>query len=142
MANRFVPNDPARELLDKTLDRSDEVMAEGRDRLLDLRVPVDTRSDLPKAFAAAGGDLAQGRPVTFRTVVEGTVRDMLRTMRDEEAYRIDSEARSRRFSVPRPRRSKARSRMARRILACVFATTGAASMKGPSSRCLALGTGG
>jgi signal transduction histidine kinase len=91
VANRIPLEDPSRNMLDKALDRADEVLAEGRDRVVDLRVPVDTLSDLPNAFAAAGEDLAQGRPVQFRAVVEGAVRDLVRSVKDE-AYRIGREA--------------------------------------------------
>jgi signal transduction histidine kinase/ligand-binding sensor domain-containing protein len=91
VANRIPPQDPTRDMLDKALDRADQVLAEGRDRVLDLRVPVDTMSDLSRAFAAAGDDLAQGRPVTFRIVVAGTPRDLVRSVKDE-AYRIGREA--------------------------------------------------
>jgi signal transduction histidine kinase len=91
VANRIPAQDPTRDLLDKALNRADEVIAEGRDRVLDLRVPVDTLNDLPKAFATAGEDLALGRAVSFRTVVEGEPRALERLVKDE-AYRIGREA--------------------------------------------------
>jgi signal transduction histidine kinase len=91
VANRIPAQDPARDLLDKALNRADEVLAEARDRVLDLRVPVDTLNDLPKAFAAAGEDLALGRAVSFRTVVEGEPRALEPLVKDE-AYRIGREA--------------------------------------------------
>jgi len=91
VANRIPREDPTREMLESALDRADEVMAEGRDRVLDLRVPVDTLSDLPQAFAASGGDLARGRPIKFSTVVEGTPRGLVWEVKDE-AYRIGREA--------------------------------------------------
>ena len=90
-ANQIPPLDPTRALLDTALVRADEVLAEGRDRVLDLRVSNDALSDLPRAFSAAGEEFAQGRSVTFRTTVEGTARDLLRTVKDE-TYRIGREA--------------------------------------------------
>ena len=56
-----------------------------------MRVSNDALSDLPRAFSATGEELAQGRSVTFRTTVEGTARDLLRTVKDE-TYRIGREA--------------------------------------------------
>jgi signal transduction histidine kinase/ligand-binding sensor domain-containing protein len=91
VANRIPREDATREMLDKALDRADEVLAEGRDRVLDLRVPVDTLNDLPKALAAAGEELAEGREVTFRTIVDGTPHGLVRSVKDE-AYRIGREA--------------------------------------------------
>jgi signal transduction histidine kinase/ligand-binding sensor domain-containing protein len=90
-ANRIPKGDPARAALDATLERADEVIAEGRNRVLDLRVPAETLDELPEALAAAGNDLARGRELTFRTVVEGTVRALVPIVHDE-IYRIGREA--------------------------------------------------
>ena len=91
VANRIAPDDPSRELLDDALRRADAVMEEGRDRVLDLRVSSDHRVDLTEALAATGEELAQGRAVAFRCVVDGTPRDLVQGVRDE-AYRIGREA--------------------------------------------------
>ena len=69
--NELPVNNPTRARLDKALDRADTVLAEGRNRVLDLRVPADTLRDLPDALAAAGAEIAQGGTGTFRALVEG-----------------------------------------------------------------------
>ncbi len=91
VANRIAADDPVRASLDEALDRADQVIAEGRDRVLDLRVPAYTSNELPEALAAAGDDLAQGRAIAFRATVEGNARELERKI-EEEAYRIAREA--------------------------------------------------
>jgi signal transduction histidine kinase/ligand-binding sensor domain-containing protein len=91
VANRMSADDPVRGMLDEALDRADEVIAEGRDRVLDLRVPANASSELSGSLIAAGEDLAQGRSIAFHTIVEGHVRDLDRHVADE-AYRIGREA--------------------------------------------------
>jgi signal transduction histidine kinase/ligand-binding sensor domain-containing protein len=90
-ANRVLPADPAREMLDKALSRADEVLAEARDRVQDLRIPLETRSDLAQSLAAVGDELALGRHVAFRVIVEGPP-IKLRTKIIEEVYCIGREA--------------------------------------------------
>jgi signal transduction histidine kinase/ligand-binding sensor domain-containing protein len=91
VANRLAPEDPTRGLLEKTLARADEVMAEGRDRVQDLRTQAHTRTDLRLAFDAEGKALSQGRVVTFATVVTGEPRELVPSV-GEESFRIGCEA--------------------------------------------------
>jgi signal transduction histidine kinase/ligand-binding sensor domain-containing protein len=84
-------HEPARELMEKALDRADEVLAEGRDRVQDLRAAESMVSDLPQALMKAGEELAQDHPAEFRVVVEGSARKLHPIVRDE-AYRIAREA--------------------------------------------------
>jgi len=91
VANRIAPDDPSRDMLDEALKRADGVMAEGRDRVLDLRVAAERFGELPEAMTATGEELAQGRPVDFRCAVEGTSRRLQRAVKDE-VYRIGREA--------------------------------------------------
>jgi signal transduction histidine kinase/ligand-binding sensor domain-containing protein len=87
-----IPKDnPARAKLEQALDRADVVVAEGRDRVLDLRVAADSTQELPEAFAAAGKELAQGRTASFSITVDGVRRGILLSVGDE-AYRIGREA--------------------------------------------------
>ena len=87
-----IPADmPAHNALEKTLDHADEVLAEGRDRILNLRVHSASLSDLPAAFRAVAEETSEGRDATFKTVVEGHVRD-LHPLVLEECYRIGREA--------------------------------------------------
>jgi signal transduction histidine kinase len=90
-ANRIMPGDPAREVLDSALKRADEVIAEARDRVQDLRVPLEARSDLVRSLADIGKELALGRPVKFNVLVEGPPR-RLRPKIVDEAYSIGREA--------------------------------------------------
>ena len=87
-----IPNsEPARQLMDSALDRADEVMAEGRDRVRHLRVSVGPPKDLAEAFTQAGRELSQGTNVEFALVVEGDVRPLYPLVLDE-AYWIGHEA--------------------------------------------------
>ena len=72
------------------LDRADEVVAEGRDRVRNLRGAVSL-SDLPAAFERVAKECSPGGDTTFKTVVEGNVRE-LHPMVLEESYSIGREA--------------------------------------------------
>lgn len=90
--SKQIPADlPARDALENTLDHADEVLAEGRDRIRNLRVHSASLSDLPSAFRGVAEETSQGRDVVFKTVVEGKVRD-LHPMVLEESYCIGREA--------------------------------------------------
>ena len=91
VARQLPDRDPVRQTLDKTLDHADQVLAEGRDRVRDLRGTALSLSDLPAAFQRVADETARGREATFRTIVEGTVRD-LHPMVLEESYCIGREA--------------------------------------------------
>ena len=84
-------SEPAREDLEKTLDHADEVLAEGRDRLRNLRSSTIPFGGLPTAFERVAEENSQDRDVTFKTVVEGRVLE-LHPMIREEAYSIGREA--------------------------------------------------
>lgn len=87
-----IPADsPAHDALDKTLDHADQVLAEGRDSIRNLRVRSASLSDLPAAFRMVAEETSQGRDAVFKTVVEGRVRD-LHPLVLEECYCIGREA--------------------------------------------------
>jgi signal transduction histidine kinase len=87
-----VPADmPAHNALEKTLDHADEVLAEGRARIQNLRVNPISLSDLPAAFRSIAEETSQSRETIFKTVVEGHVRD-LHPLVLEECYCIGREA--------------------------------------------------
>jgi signal transduction histidine kinase len=90
-AERIPNSEPARQLMDSALDRADEVMAEGRDRVRHLRVSVAPTKDLAEAFTQVGQELSQGTGVEFALVVEGEVRPLHPLVLDE-AYWIGHEA--------------------------------------------------
>jgi signal transduction histidine kinase/ligand-binding sensor domain-containing protein len=90
--SKQIPADtPAYNALDKTLDHADEVLAEGRARIQNLRVNSVSLSDLPVAFRSIAEETSQGRETIFKTVVEGRVRD-LHPLVLEECYSIGREA--------------------------------------------------
>ena len=90
--SKQIPADlPAHHTLEKTLDHADQVLAEGRDSIRNLRVDSASLSDLPAAFRSVAEQTPQGREATFKTVVEGRVRD-LHPLVLEECYRIGREA--------------------------------------------------
>jgi signal transduction histidine kinase len=85
-----MPDDaPSRALLDQALDRADQVLAEGRDRVYELR--GSTEQDLPQALAEVAADLTPNVPTEFRITVEGAPRTLHPVVRDE-AFRIGAEA--------------------------------------------------
>ena len=88
-----IPGDDAsaHDALEKALDRADEVLAEGRDRVQNLRTNTIPFGGLPAAFEAIAKEVPQGRETTFKTVVEGRVR-MLHPVVREETYCIGREA--------------------------------------------------
>jgi signal transduction histidine kinase len=91
-AARGMPEgDPVRGNLNLALDRADAVMAEGRDRIQDLRVAADADTDLPALIASVGSVLASGTKTTFNVQVEGAPRELTHAVRSE-AYRIGREA--------------------------------------------------
>ncbi len=90
--SKQIPADtPAYNALEKTLDHADEVLAEGRDSIRNLRVNSALISDLPAAFRSVAEETSQGRDAIFKTVVEGHVRD-LHPLVLEECYCIGREA--------------------------------------------------
>ena len=90
--SKQIPADlPARNALEKTLDHADEVLAEGRDRIRNLRVNSASLSDLPAAFRSVAEETSHGRDAIFKTVVEGRVRE-LHPLVLEECYCIGREA--------------------------------------------------
>src|SRR5438034_2327140 len=91
VATQMGRDEPAREALEKTLDHADEVLAEGRDRLRNLRATSIQFGGLPAAFERVAEETPQGADATFKTVVEGRVRE-LHPMVREECYWIGREA--------------------------------------------------
>ncbi len=84
-------SEPSRQMMEKALDRADQVLVEGRDRVRNLRVSSEAVSDLPQAFVQAGQEFAEGVAVEFRVVVEGLARDLHPVVHDE-IYWIGHEA--------------------------------------------------
>ena len=88
---RIPQDDPARQMLEEALKQSDEVLAEGRERLLELRVTSAETNELPQALAAVGLELRRDHRAEFCVVVNGNPRELHPVVR-EELYRIGREA--------------------------------------------------
>ena len=82
VAERIPTSEPARPMIDKALDRADEVLVQGRDRVNNLRLTPQVEA-LPEALTKAIKDLAHNKGVEFSIVVEGGSRDLNPLVRDE-----------------------------------------------------------
>ena len=91
LLKQIPPDLPAHTALEKTLDHADEVLAEGRDSIRNLRVNSALLNDLPAAFRSVAEETSEGRDATFKTVVEGHARE-LHPLVLEECYCIGREA--------------------------------------------------
>jgi ligand-binding sensor domain-containing protein len=91
IGQRIPTADPNRQEIEKTLDYADQVLAEGRDRVRNLRASTVGLGGLPRAFQQVVEEAAPNHSSTFKTVVEGTVLE-LHPMIREEAYCIGREA--------------------------------------------------
>jgi signal transduction histidine kinase len=89
VAKQIPPEQPTRQSMENALDRADEVMAEGRERVRNLRDNIPL-SDLPAAFAQVADEVSNDQ-ITFKTVVEGRSRN-LNPVVIEETYAIGREA--------------------------------------------------
>jgi signal transduction histidine kinase/ligand-binding sensor domain-containing protein len=91
LAARVPGGDSAIDMLERALQHADEVMAEGRDRVLGLRAPDAHFSDLTQALTGLGEELSAVHGTAFRLISEGTMRDLNPHVKDE-IYRIAKEA--------------------------------------------------
>jgi PAS domain S-box-containing protein len=89
---RQIPKeDAAHSAIESVLDHADRVLAEARDRVRSLRAtPVPLR-DLQAAFQEVAEEASKESEATFKTVVEGTVRN-LHPIVLEECFAIGREA--------------------------------------------------
>ena len=85
------PHEPARRMMETTLERADHILLEGRDRLAQLRVASSAGADLPEALMSAGEELSADYHVGFRFQLHGARRDLQRVVADE-VYRVGREA--------------------------------------------------
>ena len=88
---RLPGQEPTRLMMEQALDRAEDVLTEGRDRVKDLRSSTGSDLALPQAIAALGEELALEQGTHFRSTVEGTPRD-LHPIVGEEAMFIAREA--------------------------------------------------
>jgi signal transduction histidine kinase len=91
IAKRIPATEPAHHDIEKALDFADRVLDEGRDRVRSLRTATIGFGELPKAFQQVAEEYSPDRAATFKTVVEGGVRELHPVIR-EESYSIGREA--------------------------------------------------
>jgi len=89
-AAQMPPEEPTRRLMEQALDRADEVLAEGRDRVRNLRASRKS-GDLPEALTLAAERLSFDPTVTLQVKVEGVQRALHPVVFDE-VMRIAGEA--------------------------------------------------
>jgi signal transduction histidine kinase/ligand-binding sensor domain-containing protein len=87
--DRIPDSEPARQLMEQSLDRADRLLGEGRDKVKNLR-PTAT-GDLPQALAAEGEQFALAHSVEFRVSILGASRELHPIVR-EEGFLIGREA--------------------------------------------------
>ncbi|HXP10484.1 MAG TPA: two-component regulator propeller domain-containing protein, partial [Acidobacteriaceae bacterium] len=83
--------EPARQRMEAALDRADEVMAEGRDRVVSLHPCFDKFGDLAQSLARAGVEIVNGSEVKISVITEGQVQTLDPVALDE-IYCIGREA--------------------------------------------------
>lgn len=84
-ASKLDARDPARSILDNALSQSDQVMAEGRRVVFDLRAISTEGGDLPGELAKHGRRMAEERDCDFELIVNGAARPMHPLIFDEIA---------------------------------------------------------
>jgi signal transduction histidine kinase/ligand-binding sensor domain-containing protein len=90
-SDRIPPGEPARQLLEQSLDRADKLLEESRDKVKDLRPVASGVADLAQALAAEGEQLTRLHSAQFRVSVQGAPRDLHPIVR-EEGFLIGREA--------------------------------------------------
>ena len=88
--DRLQPENPVRPMVERALDQADEVLAEGRNRVLDLRAGK-TDADISDLLTSAAERALATSSAGFRIVVEGKPHKLHRIVQ-EELCRIAEEA--------------------------------------------------
>jgi len=82
-AQQLPPGDPTRAFLTRSVDQAEELAIEGRQKLLGLRRPSQSRLELSQALAALGLELSAHTTTTFSAVKKGRVRGLAAATWDE-----------------------------------------------------------
>jgi signal transduction histidine kinase len=85
------PDNSVRASLELVLQRADEVMTEGRDRVQDLRTADTFSRNLVESLTSVGKQLAREYKIEFSVVLDGQPQDLEPSLL-EEAYAIGREA--------------------------------------------------
>ena len=95
-----LPPGEVKDELERTLDRGDQVVAESRKAVHDLRLSTLVTNDMARAIRTIGEELSSANSATFELLVEGETRELHPIVRDE-LYRITREALRNAFSHAR-----------------------------------------
>jgi ligand-binding sensor domain-containing protein/two-component sensor histidine kinase len=106
VVSKLLPEGKAKEQLEKTLERADQAIAEGRSAVYELRSSATATNDLAEAVNALANELSGEGTATFDLLVEGPPRDLHPIIRDE-IYRISREALRNAFRHARARHIEA-----------------------------------
>ncbi|OEZ62517.1 sensor histidine kinase [Duganella sp. HH105] len=91
VSHRLPDGSAERATIETILDQADEVLAEGRQRILALHVPAVRGDQLSRAFAALGQSLQQSFNTGFHLIVSAAPAPLTAEL-SEEIYRIVREA--------------------------------------------------
>src|SRR5262249_15125500 len=91
VARKIPAEEPTRRAIEETLDRADEVLAEGRDRARTLRGAPGALADLPEPFRRIAREAVHDRAMSVKSVVEGRERE-LNPIVLKESFSIGREA--------------------------------------------------
>ncbi|HEY6645086.1 sensor histidine kinase [Povalibacter sp.] len=86
---RIPEGHPARRLMEESLDRGDRILAEGRDKVSELRAHSSLK--LTEALTMVGNELSRDYAVSYQTKTDGAARELNPAVQ-EEVYRIGTEA--------------------------------------------------
>jgi signal transduction histidine kinase/ligand-binding sensor domain-containing protein len=91
VAKQIPKEQQVRQSMENALDYADQVLAEGRERVRNLRESTESLSDLPAAFQRVVEESPRAGEMSFKAVAEGPVRE-LHPVVLEEAFAIGREA--------------------------------------------------
>jgi len=111
----MLPQGEPKQELEQTLDRADQVIAEGRKAVHDLRSSTMVGNDLARAVRALGDELFSEDSTTFDFVLEGRSQELHPIVRDE-VYRITRKALRNAFSHARAHHIEAELIYSERLL--------------------------
>jgi signal transduction histidine kinase len=94
--DRLPPDDPARQLMEQSLDRADKLLGDSRDKVKDLRPVASDVADLAQALATEVEDFSNLHSAKFKVTVQGARRDLHPIVR-EEGFLVSREALSNAF---------------------------------------------
>jgi signal transduction histidine kinase len=83
VVNDMLAPGKAQEELERTLERAEQAIIEGRSAVHDLRSSTADTKDLSEAVRDLGNELAGGHAASFHVVVEGLAQDLHPIIRDE-----------------------------------------------------------